>query len=284
MSERDRSESDGWLDRPSHDPRLSVVLPCYKAARLARRTVAELADFLESYKRSWEIVVVDDGGGDFGPERLSPDPRIRLLKLPVNIGKGGAVAAGMLEATGCARVFTDIDLPYGAAAVAVASEYILERQFHVVIGDRTMRASRYSDTTASRQLASNFFSRFVGILVTGGFFDTQCGLKGFRGDVADAVFSLARLKGFTFDVEVVYLALRYHADIKRIPVQLLANEQSSVRISHDSLRMLADVLRIKYYQLRGCYDDDRLARIVSEDFQRATESALSSSGTSDRSR
>lgn len=279
MSQRSGSEGDESLVRSSRDPQLSVVLPCYKAATLARRTVAELADFLESYKYPWEIIVVDDGGGDFGSEPVSLDPRIRLLKLPVNTGKGGAVAAGMIEAKGCARVFTDVDLPYGPAAVAVASEYILERQFHMVLGDRTMRASRYSDTTSGRQLASSFFSRFVGILVTGGFFDTQCGLKGFRGDVADAIFRLVNLKGFAFDVEVVYLALRYHADIKRIPVQLLTNDQSSVRISHDSLRMFFDVLRIKYYQLRGSYDDDRLARIVSEDFQRAMDSALKSSGT-----
>ena len=80
------------------------------------------------------------------------------------------------------------------------------------------------------------------------------------------------LKGFAFDVEVVYLALRYHADIKRIPVQLFANSQSSVRISHDSLRMFFDVLRIKYFQLRGCYDDNQLARIVQDDFQRALDS------------
>jgi len=264
-------------ERSSRAPQLSVVLPCYRAADLARRSVLELADFLESSRHSWEIIVVDDGGGDFGSDQIASDPRITLLKLPVNEGKGAAVAAGMLQAKGCARVFTDVDLPYGAAAVAVAAEYILERQFHMVLGDRTMGTSRISDTTPRRQLASGFFSRFVGILVTGGFFDTQCGLKGFRGDVADAIFRLVKLKGFAFDVEVVYLALRYHADIKRIPVQLLANDRSSVRISHDSVRMFFDVLRIKYFQLQGCYDDDRLALIVQRDFQQAMESALRSS-------
>lgn len=255
-------------------PAVSIILPCYRAATTAGRTVAELIRFFESYRHSFEIIVVDDGGGDFAGGSIPDDPRVKLLRLPVNTGKGGAIAAGMLEARGRARVFTDIDVPYGPAAIAVAAEYVLERQFHMVIGDRTMRASSYSHASTQRHLASGVFAKLVGILVTGGFFDTQCGLKAFRGDVADAVFRLVRLKGYAFDVEVVYLALRYHADIKRMPVHLFSNERSSIKVGHDSVRMLLDVLRIKLFQLRGYYDDTALARIVSEDFERVSAAAL----------
>ena len=253
-------------NRSMHD--LSVVLPCYRSARIARQSVSELRDFLELGKFTWEIIVVDDGGGDFGSEPLSADDRIRLLVLPANIGKGGAVAAGMLSARGAARIYTDVDLPYDLNLIFVAAELLLERRFHMVIGDRTMPSSQYgSELGFQRRVASRVFSTFVGTIVTGGFFDTQCGLKGLRGDVAEEIFRLTRLTGFAFDVEVVYLGLFYHMDIKRIPVQLRRQELSSVRLVSDSFRMFVDVFRIKYHQLRGYYEDSQLSAIVLEDFR-----------------
>jgi dolichyl-phosphate beta-glucosyltransferase len=91
---------------------VSVVLPSYRAAPLAIRSVDRLSAFLDATTMSWEVIVVDDGGGDFGPADLSSDPRARVLRLPQNRGKGAAVAQGMKAAVGEVRVFTDADLPY----------------------------------------------------------------------------------------------------------------------------------------------------------------------------
>jgi hypothetical protein len=103
-------------------------------------------------------------------------------------------------------------------------------------------------------------------MVTGGFFDTQCGLKGVRGDVADTLFALQRLERFAFDVEVIYLALYHRLDIKRIPVRLRNNETSSVRLLRDSARGVLDVFRIKYHQVRGDYESAALAALVRDEF------------------
>jgi hypothetical protein len=98
--------------------------------------------------------------------------------------------------------------------------------------------------------------------VTGGFFDTQCGLKGLRGDVADALFPILRVDRFAFDVELVYVALKHRLDIKRIPVRLVHNETSSVRLLRDATRGAVDVFRIKASQLGGRYDAPALDDIV----------------------
>src|SRR5687767_9668281 len=92
-------------------PELSIVLPCYRAASLAARSVAALEAFLSAGTLSWEIIVVDDGGGDFDAD-WPVDGRIRLVRLPANRGKGAAVRAGMRAAKGGVRIFTDVDLPY----------------------------------------------------------------------------------------------------------------------------------------------------------------------------
>jgi len=248
-------------------PDVSIVLPCYRAARLASESVQRMQAFMETTGLDWELIVVDDGGGDFPAGDATVDGIASLIRLERNQGKGAAVGAGMAAARGRVRVYTDVDLPYDLSLIPVIVSLVLERRFHLVIGDRTLPDSRYrAELSLGRRLASGVFTQIVGTLVTGGFFDTQCGLKGMRGDVADELFRLRRIDRFAFDVELVYLALHHRLDIKRIPVQLRANETSSVRLFRDSARGMSDVLSIKYHQLRGRYASPMLASMVRQEF------------------
>lgn len=248
-------------------PALSVILPCYRAGARAQRSVRELSEFLGSRRLTWEVVVVDDGGGDFPVGLWQGDPRVRLVALSANRGKGAAVRSGMAAARGHVRVFTDVDLPYELDLLLVIEEYIARRGFHVVVGDRTLPDSRYgSEIRWQRRVASRVFSWLVGKLVTGGFFDTQCGLKGFRGDVAEAIFPNSKLDGFAFDVEVIYLSLKSRLDIKRIPVHVRNGEDSSVRLLRDAFRMVVDILRIKANQMAGRYRSVETDLLFSNDF------------------
>jgi dolichyl-phosphate beta-glucosyltransferase len=248
------------------DIAISVVLPCYRAADLARRSADRLAEFLGETFGSYEVVVVDDGGGDFDPGWPEDGP-VRLIRLPANRGKGAAVRAGMLASHGRLRVFTDVDLPYDLEPIVAAARFIEQRGFHLAIGDRTLPGSEYALNVGwRRRLASAVFSKLVGVFVTGGFFDTQCGFKAFRGDVARELFGLARIDRFAFDVELLYLALLHRTDIKRVAVRLRRNETSAVRLLRDSLRMLLDVARIRIFAWRGAYRCPALAAIVAADF------------------
>jgi dolichyl-phosphate beta-glucosyltransferase len=250
-------------DRPS----LSVVLPCYRSAALAEVSACRLADYLTSVGLSYEIIVVDDGGGDFRATAFADRDDVRLVRLARNRGKGAAVRAGMLAARGDVRVFTDVDLPYDLDLIVVMRECIRSQGYHLVIGDRTLLGSTYAEATSvRRRAASALFSAFVGRIVTGGFFDTQCGLKAVRGDLADLLFPLQQIDRFAFDVELVYLALKHRLDIKRIPVQLRNNQTSTVRLFRDSARGVADVLRIKYHQLRGHYRGEAIDQLLHAEF------------------
>jgi glycosyltransferase involved in cell wall biosynthesis len=250
-------------------PDISVVLPSYRNAALALASTEELATYFDRTSLLWEVILVDDGGGDFPSDRdawTTGRGRARLIRLPGNRGKGAAVRAGMLAATGRCRVFTDADLPYELSLFPLAFEYLQHRRFHLVVGDRTLPGSRYQlRVEPARRLASFAFSRFANHLVTGGFYDTQCGFKGFRAEVADAIFSRAAIDRFAFDVEILYLALKYRLDIKRLPVVLRHNETSSVRLGRDSSRMIWDVLRVKMNQLAGHYAIREMSDLLSRD-------------------
>lgn len=249
---------------------LSVILPCYKAAELARQSVMRLTHALSGRISSYEIIVVDDGIGDCEPLlRDLPTGRggqVHVITLPENRGKGGAVAAGMKAASGHVRVFTDVDLPYGTTPIMLVESLVRARGFHMVIGDRTFPQSRYeTELSFGRRMASGIFSKITATLVTGGFFDTQCGLKGFRGDIAEALFGLQRVERFAFDVELIYLALTYGLEIKRIPVMLEGNTTSSVRLGRDSFQTLIDVSRIKLHQMSGDYESIQLRGLVARE-------------------
>ena len=269
-------QGDGARQSRMSSPEVSVVIPCYRAAPLARASVETLRLSLPRISRSWEVIVVDDGGGDFRDPEWELDPQVRLLRLPFNQGKGAAVRAGLLVASGKVRIFTDVDLPFGIDEFPVIVELLGRRRLHLVIGDRTLPGSSYHlQLSPLRRLASSVFSQFVGTMVTGGFFDTQCGLKAIRGDVADALCPHLTVNRFAFDVELLYVALRHRLDVKRIPVRLRNNDTSSVRLWRDSLRSALDVMRIKQRQLSGRYDIEALREIVRVDFESVRQVAHS---------
>jgi hypothetical protein len=117
-------------------------------------------------------------------------------------------------------------------------------------------------------------------LVTGGIYDTQCGFKVFRGDVAAEVFRLSRIPGFAIDVELLYLLLKYRLDVKRIPVRLERNAPSSVRVVKDSLAAFRDIATIRVNWSTGRYRSPALIGVLQEELREDVEEAARRLGSS----
>ncbi len=234
---------------------LSIVLPVYNNAFILRKQLPGLIRFLNEKGIDHEIILVDDGSRK--PEntgQVAAEYQCKYIGLGKNLGKGAAVRRGMLEAKGEFRIYTDADVPFHYSAIENFLYYLDFKEFHIVVGDRTLKDSEYFDEiTTNRKIGSAIFTFIVGRFVTTGLFDTQCGLKGFRAEIAEDLFGKGRLTGFAFDVELLYLALKRNYDIKRLPVKLRFNESSSVRVFRDGFTMLFDLFKMKWYQVRGKY-------------------------------
>ena len=102
------------------------------------------------------------------------------------------------------------------------------------------------------------------MLLNGGLFDIQCGIKGFRDEVADALFPLVTDDGFSGDVELLYIALKHNLSIRRIPVRLQRASPSTVRLRFHSLPMLWRILRLRHNWNTGRYESETLSRIASQ--------------------
>jgi dolichyl-phosphate beta-glucosyltransferase len=246
---------------------VSLVIPVCNGAAFIAETVASSSEFLARSCPNFEIVVVDDGSSDDTAAEVRPltNERVRLIALPSNHGKFGALKVGMAEASGACRIFTDADLPYGLEAVPYIVDLVTNRGFHVVVGDRTLPEScSLTRAAVVRQLSSRVFSFFVRMLVTGGLFDSQCGLKGFRSDVAEALFPLLTHSGFSGDVELLYIALKHNLPIRRIPVRLQGSSPSTVKLTSHSLPMLGRILGLRHNWVSGRYDSEVLSGLGSQ--------------------
>jgi dolichyl-phosphate beta-glucosyltransferase len=107
-------------------------------------------------------------------------------------------------------------------------------------------------------MSSRVFNAVMRLALGLEFQDTQCGLKGFRRDVARSLFGRARLDGFAFDVEVLFLARRLGYEVAEVPVTASDRDGSKVRLAVDALRMLVEVWSVRFAAARGVYDQARI--------------------------
>jgi dolichyl-phosphate beta-glucosyltransferase len=243
-------------------PSLSIVLPCLdEAERLPGTLAAYLAHFPPG-RAEVEVVVVDDGSTDgttaIADQIAAADPRVRVVRTTHNHGKGYAVRTGVQAALGELVVFTDADGSYGpeqlervVAALATAP---------VAIGARLGAGA--DPGSPLRRLASRVFNRVMRLLLGLPFSDTQCGLKGFRHDAAEAVFARARVEGFAFDAEALLIARRLGIEVVEVPVRAEARQGSKVRLGGDALAMLGDVWKVRRAAARGAYDETRVRDVA----------------------
>jgi dolichyl-phosphate beta-glucosyltransferase len=249
--------------RPEASSSLSIVLPCFdEAERLPGTLAAYLAHFLPS-RAEVELIVVDDGSSDgtsaIADQIAAADPRVRVVRTPHNHGKGYAVRVGVQAAQGELVVFTDADGSYGPEQLerVVAA---LDRA-PVAIGAR-LGSQAGTRSPLLRRLASPAFNRVMRLLLGLPFHDTQCGLKGFRRDAAEALFQRARVDGFAFDAEALLVARRLGLEVVEVPVTAEDRQGSKVRVGGDALRMLADVWKVRRAAARGVYDETRVRDVA----------------------
>ena len=234
---------------------LSVVLPAYNCSDTLELRLPKLISYLNNLGVKYEIVVVDDGSEDQGKiAKVTKQLGCIYIRNSTNKGKGAAVRTGMLHARGRYRIYTDADIPFKLITIERFLWYLDFKEFHMVIGDRTLEGSSYFDDVPKlRQIGSQFMSFIVGRFMVGGLFDTQCGIKGYRDHVAIDLFGVSRINRFAFDVEILYIALKRNYDIKRLPVCLEYQGNSSVKVIRDSLVIMRDLFLIRWYQLQKHY-------------------------------
>ncbi len=233
---------------------LSVVVPAYNEATRLPGSLRRMREFFDAAGEEYEVIVVDDGSADdtYSSTATLAEawPQLRVLRFAENRGKGAAVRAGMLDARGEHRLFSDADLSTpleelanlrarlkGDTAVAIASRALADSQIEVHQQRR-------------REMMGRTYNRLLQALVLPGIHDSQCGFKVFTAEAAVACFEPLRTMRFGFDAEVLVRARARGWRIAEVPVRWRHVEASRVNSLRDSSRMLYDLLRLRLRRAR----------------------------------
>jgi glycosyltransferase involved in cell wall biosynthesis len=237
------------------NPLLSLIIPAYNEAERLPASLAQIHAFLSKQTFSSEIIVVENGStdGTFAiVEGLKQHiPNLTLLHEHTP-GKGWAVRQGMLAARGEFRFICDAGLSMPVEQVTRFLPPALPDAPIAIASREAPGALRY-DEPEYRHLIGRAFNTLVRLMLLPDLQDTQCGFKCFRADAAQAVFPLVTIRGWTFDVEALFIARKLGFAITEVPIPWRYYPRSRVKVLRDSLHMGLDLLRIRLNALRGIY-------------------------------
>jgi glycosyltransferase involved in cell wall biosynthesis len=232
-------------------PRFSVVIPCFNEEGRVRETLRVTIEYLAANAPESELIVVNDGSTDATAtiaRKILSETTIatRLLENFPNRGKGAAVRTGLLAAREPIGLFSDADLSTPIEQTPKLIEPIANGEVDIAFGSRALDRSLIGiHQPWRREQAGRIFNLLVRVATGVPFWDTQCGFKAFRLGVCRPILESARINGFAFDVELLYLAHRAGLRIREIPVRWNHAEGSKVSFFRDSLRMLREVVGLR---------------------------------------
>jgi glycosyltransferase involved in cell wall biosynthesis len=236
-------------------PFLSIILPAHNEEQRLPKTLDEINVFIQAQSYPVEVVLVENGSADRTLE-LAQEYAVRQSYLKViheeQRGKGRAVRTGMLATQGQYRIFCDVDFSMPVSEISRFIPPVLPDS-QVAIGSREAPGAIRYHEPYYRHLSGRVFNTLVRLLALPGLQDTQCGFKCFRGDIADEIFPLQTNNGWTFDVEVLYIARQRGYKIVEVPIPWYFNPESKIRMARDSWNMVRELLAIRRNSRAGLY-------------------------------
>jgi dolichyl-phosphate beta-glucosyltransferase len=230
-------------------PELSIVIPCFNEEQRLPRTIELIEQYLARVGTPYELILVDDGSIDGTRQIMDAaaerNRSVRLEALPQNRGKGRALAEGVGAARGVEILVTDADLSTPIEEIdKLRAE--LRNGAGVAIASRALKGSRVEvSQPAYRVVMGKAFNLLVQTVLLPGIWDTQCGFKLFRADVAHEVFAGLTTDGFGYDPEVLYRAKKRGVRIAEVPVVWRNSAPTKVSPIKSSIDMFKHVVRVR---------------------------------------
>ena len=247
------------VSAPPESPKtcfLSIVIPAYNEEKRLPDSLPKIINFVQQQDYETEVIVVDDGSTDRTADvvrEFQKDAPFLSLSQVEHGGKGHAVKAGMLQAKGEYLFLCDSDLSMPIEEVSKFLPPMLDT-YDVAIASREIKGARRYDEPSYRHLMGRVFNLIVSLLAVHGIQDTQAGFKCFGRKAAQQLFPLQTIKGWGFDVEILFIAQRKHLQIVEVPINWYYKNRSQVRPIQDTYNMLREVLKVRLNGWRGLYN------------------------------
>jgi len=235
---------------------LSVVIPLYNESDRFPENFKICKDYHQKQK-GWEFIFVNDGSTDktekMVKKAIKNYPRMKLITYSKNQGKGWAVKQGVLKAKKQLVLMTDIDFSVALSSLVLFYPF-MRNGVKGVIGTRKVKGANIIQHQARwREWLGKRFTNISNVWLGLNISDYTCGFKLFRRQTARKLFSKAKINGWGFDAEILFLAHVYKYWIVEVPVVWKNDARTRVKIWRDVGLSLIDLLRIRFNFFLGRY-------------------------------
>lgn len=217
--------------------RTLAIIPAYNE----ELALPAVLDELQAAHPTFDIVVIDDGSRDRTAE-VARRPGVTVLRLPFNLGIGGALRMGFRYAVeqGYDRGFQfDADGQHEAGQVPLLLAE-LDAGADMAIGSRFAGEGDYR-VGRSRGLAMGFLRWGLKRLSGRRFTDTSSGFRAFDRRVLE-LFAAEYPAEYMESVEALVIALRDGCDVREVPVRM--RERAAGQPSNRRFRLVYHYLRL----------------------------------------
>lgn len=253
---------------------ISFVIPFYNEERRIRYALSALLEGVHTHGlRLEEVIFVDDGSVDISVsivERYKPRlekklrAKVTILSYKKNRGKGAAVRTGMLASSADYTLFFDVDMSTPLSELGKFAP-LMKRGYDVIVGTRKNgKATVVVYQPLYRQLLGKGFTTLSNMLLSTNFTDFTCGFKAFSKQAKDHVFGLAKIDGWGYDAEILFLSNKFNYHTCEIPVLWANNERSKVNLLKDIVRSLTELVVIRITDLIGGYSTSTSLRLLHQ--------------------
>lgn len=236
-------------------PHLSIILPALNEEDRLPRCLDQIDQFLRTQSYDAEVIVVENASTDrtaaIAREFGVTHHYVRLIQLKER-GKGRALKAGMLAATGDYRFICDVDLSMPIEEVVKFLPPAADG-YDISIATREGEGARRVDEPEYRHIMGRINNLIIKLLALPDFEDTQCGFKMFTGAVAEDLFAVQRMNGIGYDVELLYVAKQRGYTVREVPITWYFDPDSRMRLVQDSLNILREIWEIRQNWRKGIY-------------------------------
>lgn len=264
-----------WKSIPlSEEPVLSIIIPAYNEAERIIPTIGAIASHLCSGTLSWELIVVDDGSTDETAVLVAALElaNLRLLRAAQNSGKGSAVRHGMLAARGKYLLFADADNSTPIEELDKLLIQLTDNKYQVAVGSRAVIGAAEQNRSWLRRAVSTGLRYLVRHALQLQVIDSQCGFKLYTREAARLLHSRQTLPGFSFDLEILFLAGKLGYAVAEVPVNWIDAPGSKVDTFKEIKRFLRDLLKIRINDWRGIYETDKQKNVIGDCYYFSTGS------------
>jgi glycosyltransferase involved in cell wall biosynthesis len=227
--------------------RVSVVFPAYNEVDSLEPAVDKVAQALNEFTRSYEIIIAEDGSTD-GTDKVAAAlaekyPFVKHIHGEKRLGRGTALKNAFKQSSGEVLVYMDLDLATDLEHLKALVGAVEAEGYDFATGSRLLPESNVK-RSRTRNVASKTYNFMVRELLGSKVKDHQCGFKAFQREPLMQLLDEVEAKHWFWDTEVIVRAYRRGYSIKEIPVSWKGGRETKVRLLHDSFNMGWQILSL----------------------------------------